>query len=109
VRRRDHVRITRLSPRRFISSTFSIRCVSTNGPFLIDLAMPLESFLCSRAYDPRRFPRPYDPRRLPRPYDPRRLPRRRTMSLSDGLGLRVRPSFLPPGLVGSRPPLASPS
>src|SRR5438552_17156139 len=31
------------------------------------------------------------------------------MSLSDGLGLRVRPSFLPHGLVGWRPPLDLPS
>src|SRR6266542_1219732 len=37
------------------------------------------------------------------------FPRRRTMSLSDGFGLRVRPSFFPPGLVGWRPPLDLPS
>src|SRR5437867_2903257 len=36
VDRRDQVLITRLSPRRFISTTLVIRCVSTNGPFLID-------------------------------------------------------------------------
>src|SRR5437016_2639157 len=34
---------------------------------------------------------------------------RRTMSLSEAFGLRVRPSFLPQGLVGWRPPLDLPS
>src|SRR5436190_12685500 len=34
VDRRDHVLMTFLSAPRFISSTFSRRCVSTNGPFL---------------------------------------------------------------------------
>src|SRR5206468_10274852 len=37
------------------------------------------------------------------------FPRRRTMSLSDLFGLRVRPSFFPHGLVGLRPPLDFPS
>src|SRR5712691_1429795 len=83
VDRRDHVLITRLSPRRFISTTFSIRWSSTNGPFLIDLGISYRH--------------------------PLLLPRRRTMSLSDGLGLRVRPSFLPHGLTGWRPPLDLPS
>src|SRR5712691_6709033 len=83
VDRRDHVLITRLSPRRFISTTFSIRWSSTNGPFLIDLGISYRH--------------------------PLLLPRRRTMSLSDGLGLRVRPSFFPHGLTGWRPPLDLPS
>src|SRR3989442_4046677 len=39
VDRRDHVLTTRLSPRRFISRILLIRWSSTNGPFLIDLAM----------------------------------------------------------------------
>src|SRR6266571_7385464 len=68
VERRDQVRMTRLSPRRFMSTTLFIRWSSTKGPFLIERGM------CA-------YPLPF--------------PRRRTMSLSDGLGLRVRPSFLP--------------
>src|SRR5205807_7705611 len=117
VERRDHVRITRLSPRRFISTTFSIRWSSTNGPFLIDLGISYPLRLPRPSYPrrlprpsyPRRLPRPSYPRRLPRPSYPRRLPRRRTMSLSEAFGLRVRPSFLPHGLVGWRPPLDLPS
>src|SRR5581483_8890024 len=41
VDRRDQVLITFFSFARFITSTFSRRCVSTNGPFLSDLLMGL--------------------------------------------------------------------
>ena len=36
VDRRDQVRMTRFSPRRFISRTLAIRWSSTNGPFFTD-------------------------------------------------------------------------
>src|SRR5437773_6084840 len=39
VDRRDHVLMTRLSPRRFISSTLAIRWSSTNGPFFTERGM----------------------------------------------------------------------
>jgi len=82
VERRDQVRTTFFSPRRFISTTRTIKWSSTNGPFLIDLGTV--------------YPRPF--------------PRRRTMSLLDALFfLRVRPSFFPHGEVGWRPPELLPS
>ncbi len=39
VDRRDHVLMTRLSPRLFMSSILTMRCSSTNGPFLTDLGI----------------------------------------------------------------------
>src|SRR6478672_11351611 len=48
VERRDQVLITFLSPpTRFIPSTFSSRCKSTNGPFFTDLPIYLISRRCS--------------------------------------------------------------
>src|SRR5437763_5298086 len=83
VERRDQVLMTRLSPRRFRSSTFFNRRSSTNGPLLSDLGTR---------------------------YPPRFAPRRRTIAASEYLPfLRVLPSFLPQGDVGFRPPEALPS
>src|SRR6266545_279384 len=43
VERRDQVRTTFFSPRRFISTTRTIRWSSTNGPFLIDLGTSIHA------------------------------------------------------------------
>src|ERR671935_2943900 len=51
VERRDHVLMTRLSPRRFMSTTLDIRWSSTKGPFLIDLGMGLPPPLPAPAHD----------------------------------------------------------
>src|SRR5712691_10373551 len=51
VERRDQVLMTRLSPRRFSSSTFFSRWSSTNGPLLSDLGTPLPSSLGAPAPD----------------------------------------------------------
>src|SRR6266516_6296572 len=82
VERRDQVRITRLSRLRLRSSTFFNRWSSTNGPFFSERAIG---------------------------YLPRPLRRRRMMSWSEALRRRVRPSGLPQGLVGWRPPELLPS
>src|ERR1700743_2897822 len=83
--RRDQVLITVLVPFSFCTSTFFIRWSSTKGPFLrlrgIETA-PYRLF----------------------------LPRRRLISRSLGLfSWRVRPSGLPHGLTGWRPPEVLPS
>src|SRR3954454_159195 len=86
VERRDQVLITRFSLREFRSSTFFNRWSSTNGPFFRLRGMP--------------YPYLRDPR----------VRRRRTMSLEDSLVLsRVRPSGLPHGETGWRPPEVLPS
>src|SRR5260221_5381204 len=83
--RRDHVLMTFLVPLLFCASTFLMRWRSTNGPFL-----RLRGFTCCSC---RFF-----------------LPRRRVMGLSLGLCARlVRPSGLPQGLTGCRPPEVLPS
>src|SRR5438093_10764276 len=51
VERRDHVLITRLSPRRFISTTLFIRWSSTNGPFFTERGISLAPSLPSTAHD----------------------------------------------------------
>ena len=77
--------MTLRSPAAFIVSTFTRRCSSTNGPFF-----RLRGMCCYL--------------RLPRPR------RRRTISWSDVLPfLRVRPSGLPHGDTGWRPPELLPS
>src|SRR5258707_13902258 len=85
--RRDQVLITVLVPFSFCTSTFFIRWSSTKGPFL-----RLRGIVgCSyRLFLPR----------------PRRRLIRRSLGL---LGLRVRPSGLPHGLTGWRPPELLPS
>src|SRR5579859_7215619 len=83
--RRDHVLMTVLVPLSFCPSTLFIRWSSTKGPFL-----RLRGIACC-SY--RLF-----------------LPRRRLISLSLGLcERRVRPSGLPHGLTGCRPPELLPS
>src|ERR1700678_684473 len=83
--RLDHVLMTVLVPFSFCTSTFLIRWSSTKGPFL--RLRGIEG--CSY----RLF-----------------LPRRRLISRSLGLlALRVRPSGLPHGLTGWRPPELLPS
>src|ERR1700728_398344 len=83
--RRDQVLITFLVPLSFCRSTFLIRWSSTNGPFF-----RLRGIMgCSYRFF---------------------LPRLRVISRSLGLcALRVRPSGLPHGLTGWRPPELLPS
>src|ERR1700734_3972405 len=85
IERRDHVLITFLVPLSFCTSTFFIRWSSTNGPFF-----RLRGIVwCSYRFF---------------------LPRRRGIILSLGrFALRVRPSGLPHGLTGCRPPEVLPS
>src|SRR3954454_2391419 len=84
VDRRDHVLMTRFSFLELRSSTFFSRCSSTNGPFF-----KLRGIGYLRA-----------------PRERRRL----TINFWDGLSfLRVRPSGLPHGLTGCRPPDDLPS
>src|ERR1700753_2725424 len=88
VERRDQVLMTDLVPLSFWASTFLSRWSSTNGPFLRLRGMVVL---------------------LPYRRDPR-VRRRRTMSFWDGLVLsRVRPSGLPQGETGWRPPGGLPS
>src|SRR6266540_1265713 len=83
VERRDQVLITRLSRLRFRSSIFFSKWSSTKGPFF---------------------------RERPIGYLPLPLPRRRRIILSESLlRRRVRPSGLPHGLTGWRPPELLPS
>src|SRR5271155_5097914 len=78
--RLDHVLMTVFVPLSFCTSTFFIRWSSTRGPFLRLRGIPCCSY--------RLF-----------------LPRRRLISRSLGLcARRVRPSGLPHGLTGWRPP-----
>src|ERR1700740_3354688 len=85
VERRLHVLMTFFSPLVFRSSTFFNRWSSTNGPFFS------ERGTCSYL-------------RLPR------VRRRRTINFCDSLFLlRVRPSGLPHGDTGWRPPELLPS
>src|SRR5690606_12898539 len=85
VDRRDHVLMTDFSPFSLRPSTFFRRWSSTKGPFLRLRGM------CGYLREPR-------------------VRRRRTMYWSDGLFLRrVRPSVLPQGEVGWRPPEVLPS
>src|SRR4051812_31275808 len=86
VDRRDQVRITVFLPDSLRTSTFLSRWSSTNGPFFR---------LRGISYLPAQ-------RLLP-------VRRRRTINLSDGLVRRVRPSGLPAGLTGWRPPEVLPS
>src|SRR3989442_12208431 len=51
VERRDHVLITRLSPRRFISTTLVIRWSSTNGPFFTERGIASAPSLSPAAHD----------------------------------------------------------
>src|SRR6185503_17120503 len=51
VERRDHVLITRLSPRRFISTTLFIRWSSTNGPFFTERGICSAPSLASTTHD----------------------------------------------------------
>src|SRR6266702_2882769 len=83
--RRDQVLMTFLVPLSFWTSTFLIRWSSTKGPFL-----RLRGIIgCSYRFF---------------------LPRRRVIIWSLGLcALRVRPSGLPQGLTGCRPPELLPS
>src|SRR4051794_18973224 len=82
VDRRDHVLMTRFSFLRFISTTLIIKWSSTNGPFFKDLGIG---------------------------YRPLFLRRRRTIIESELFFLRVRPSGLPHGDTGWRPPDDLPS
>src|SRR6186997_2668520 len=87
IERRDHVLMTFLVPASFWLTTLRSRWSSTKGPFLRLRGIFFYSYL--------RF--------LP-------TVRRRTMSLSLSLlGRRVRPSDLPQGLTGWRPPEVLPS
>src|SRR3982074_3151434 len=87
VERRDQVLITVFLPASLRTSTFLSRWSSTNGPFLrlrgIFVYLPAQRFLPVR--------------------------RRRTISWSLGLRRRVRPSGLPFGFTGWRPPDVLPS
>src|SRR5437762_12124010 len=84
VDRRDHVLMTRFSLVEFRSSTFLSRCSSTNGPFFRLRGMPY----------------------LRAPRERRRL----MISFWESLSfLRVRPSGLPHGDTGWRPPDDLPS
>src|SRR2546427_515805 len=85
--RRDQVLMTVLLPLSFCVSTFFIRWSSTKGPFLRLRGIVACSY---RLFLPR----------------PRRRLIRRSLAL---LGLRVRPSGLPHGLTGWRPPELLPS
>src|SRR6478735_12543022 len=85
--RRDQVLITFLVPASFWTSTFFCRWSSTNGPFLRLRGISVQILRTQR---------------LP-------VLRRRTISLSLGFFLRVRPSGLPHGDTGCRPPDVLPS
>src|SRR4051795_10734975 len=86
VDRRDQVLITVFLPDSLRASTFLSRWSSTNGPFFRLRGI---SYLPAQRFLPVR--------------------RRRTINLSDGLVRRVRPSGLPAGLTGWRPPEVLPS
>src|SRR3954452_3198205 len=88
VERRDQVLITVFLPDSLRTSTFLSRWSSTNGPFLRLRGM-LFYLPAQRLFLPVR--------------------RRRTMRASLGLRRRVRPSGLPFGLTGWRPPEVLPS
>src|SRR6266496_3330694 len=88
VERRDQVLITVFLPDSFSASTFLSRWSSTKGPFLRLRGM-LFYLPAQRLFLPVR--------------------RRRTMRASDALRRRVRPSGLPFGLTGWRPPEVLPS
>src|SRR5579859_6896810 len=107
VLRRDQVLITLRSPAAFIASTFSRRWSSMNGPFfkLRGIRWLLRYAPCARV-------RESSLRSSARPHYLRapRVRRRRMMSLSLVLPfLRVRPSGLPHGDTGWRPPELLPS
>src|SRR3569833_14097 len=86
--RRDQVLITVFLPDSFSASTFLSRWSSTNGPFLRLRGM-LFYLPAQRLFLPVR--------------------RRRTIIASDALRRRARPSGLPFGLTGRRPPDVLPS
>src|SRR5690349_9652725 len=108
VDRRDHVLITALEFLSFAESTFLSRWSSTNGPFLRlrgISCLPSCSVVggCVGVLRVDCGLRGHGHRFLP-------LRRRRTMSLSLSLfGRRVRPSGLPAGFTGWRPPEVLPS
>src|SRR5579875_230002 len=56
VDRRDQVRITFLSLAAFIASIFVIRCVSMNGPFLVERAIAYLRYFCARYNESREEP-----------------------------------------------------
>src|SRR5690348_16911373 len=104
IERRDHVLMTFLVPLLFWTSTFLIRWSSTNGPFL-----RLRGIVsCSYRFPFRATRRGC--RGIAHWSYRFFLPRRRVISLSLGLCARlVRPSGLPHGLTGCRPPEVLPS
>src|SRR5919109_357847 len=104
VDRRDQVLMTFLSAPRFITSTFSSRWVSMNGPFFSErpiVGSRLSALGC--AEQARRLPRNF---RLFGYFD-----LRCTMNLSVALRLRVLYPFVgrPQGDTGCRPPDVLPS
>src|SRR5690242_9027432 len=96
VERRDQVLTTFFSFARFIASTFSRRCVSTNGPFFNERL--INSQLSALSNQQLAIGHRY-------------LERRCTMNLSLGCGRRVLYPFVgtPHGVTGWRPPEVLPS